>query len=59
MGRLAAGVVNGVQAALAGTGSGGEEPIILQLENGAEVARWLLPDLRRAARQNPEVTYRA
>lgn len=51
----AAGVVNGMAA----LNTGREQPatVILQLGNGAEVARWLLPDIRRAAKQDPEVVY--
>lgn len=49
----AAGMVNGISAANAGAGY--PSTIVLQLQNGAEIARWLLPDLRQAQRANPEV----
>ena len=49
----AAGMVNGLGALSAGSGQ--PVKIVLQLENGAEIASWLLPDLRRAQRSNPEV----
>lgn len=50
----AAGVVNGMAAA-----GGGAQPaqITLQLENGREIARWLLPDIRSLQRSSPEVRY--
>ena len=49
----AAGMVNG----LAAINAGQAQPVtlVLQLKNGAELARWLLPDIRQAARQTPEV----
>ena len=49
----AAGMVNG----LAAVNQGGSFPleIVLKLENGREIARWLLPDLRAVQRANPEV----
>ena len=49
----AAGMVNGLSAASAGQNF--PSTIVLQLQNGAEIARWLLPDLRRVERANPEV----
>ena len=50
----AAGMVNGLAAANAGNG-GGSYTINLLLQNGQQIASWLLPDLRDAARNNPEV----
>ena len=50
----AAGMVNGLAAANAGNG-GGSYTINLMLENGQRIASWLLPDLRDAARSDPEV----
>lgn len=50
----AAGMVNGLAAANAGS-SGGSYTINLVLQNGQQIASWLLPDLRDAARNNPEV----
>lgn len=50
----AAGMVNGLAAANAGN-SGGSYTINLLLQNGQQIASWLLPDLRDAARNNPEV----
>lgn len=50
----AAGMVNGLAAANAGS-SGGSYTINLLLQNGQQIASWLLPDLRDAARNNPEV----
>lgn len=50
----AAGMVNGLAAANAGNG-GGRYTINLLLQNGQQIASWLLPDLRDAARNNPEV----
>lgn len=52
---IASGVVNGVSAAMAGGGNPQSATIVLQTANGTELARWLLPDLRAAMRQNPEV----
>lgn len=49
----AAGMVNGLGAL--GAGNGQPIKIVLQLENGTEIANWLLPDLRRVQRANPEV----
>nr|DAJ93515.1 MAG TPA: tail tape measure protein [Caudoviricetes sp.] len=49
----AAGMVNGLAAANAG--NGGSYTINLVLQNGQQIASWLLPDLRTASRQNPEV----
>ena len=49
----AAGMVNGLAAA--NTGSGGSYTINLVLQNGAQIASWLLPDIRTAAKNNPEV----
>lgn len=54
-GRLAAGMVNGMQTAMTGGGAAQPATIVLQLENGAEIARWQLPYLRAAQRANPEV----
>lgn len=48
----AAGMVNGFAAATSG---GGSYTINLVLQNGQQIASWLLPDLRDAARNNPEV----
>ena len=48
----AAGMVNGFAAANSG---GGSYTIKLVLQNGQQIASWLLPDLRDAARNNPEV----
>lgn len=50
----AAGMVNGLAAANAGN-SGGSYTINLLLQNSQQIASWLLPDLRDAARNNPEV----
>lgn len=49
----AAGMVNGLAAASAG--GGGSYTINLVLQNGAQIASWLLPDIRTAAKNNPEV----
>lgn len=49
----AAGMVNGMAAASAGQSF--PATIVLQLDNGAEIARWQLPYLRAAQRANPEV----
>ena len=49
----AAGMVNGLAAQSAG--NGGSYTVNLVLENGQQIASWLLPDLRSAARNNPEV----
>lgn len=49
----AAGMVNGLAAANAG--NGGSYTINLVLQNGAQIASWLLPDIRTAAKNNPEV----
>ena len=49
----AAGMVNGLAAVNQGYSFPRE--IVLKLEDGREIARWLLPDLRAAARANPEV----
>ena len=48
----AAGLVNGLAAQGA---AGGSYTINLVLQNGQQIASWLLPDLRTASRQNPEV----
>lgn len=50
----AAGLVNGLAAQSAGN-PGGSYTINLILQNGQQIASWLLPDLRNAARSNPEV----
>ena len=50
----AAGMVNGLAAQSAGS-PGGSYTINLILQNGQQIASWLLPDLRDAARSNPEV----
>lgn len=50
----AAGMVNGLAATNAGNG-GGSYTINLLLQNGQQIASWLLPYLRDAARNNPEV----
>lgn len=49
----AAGMVNGIAAANAG--NGGSYTINLVLQNGAQIASWLLPDIRTASKNNPEV----
>ena len=49
----AAGMVNGLAAQNAG--NGGSYTINLVLQNGQKIASWLLPDLRNAARNDPEV----
>ena len=49
----AAGMVNGLAAANAG--NGGSYTINLVLQNGQQIASWLLPDIRTAAKNNPEV----
>lgn len=54
MGNIASGMVNGVSAAMAWN-MPQSATIVLQTANGTELARWLLPDLRAAMRQNPEV----
>lgn len=50
----AAGLVNGLAAQSAGS-PGGSYTINLILQNGQQIASWLLPDLRDVARSNPEV----
>lgn len=50
----AAGLVNGLSTAGAAS-SGGSYTVNLVLQNGQKIASWLLPDLRDAARNNPEV----
>lgn len=50
----AAGMVNGFAAA-SGESGGGSYTINLVLQNGQQIANWLLPDLRAAARNDPEV----
>lgn len=50
----AAGMVNGLAAQSAGS-PGGSYTINLVLQNGQQIASWLLPDLRDAAKSNPEV----
>ena len=50
----AAGLVNGLAAQSAGS-PGGSYTINLVLQNGQKIASWLLPDLRNAARNDPEV----
>lgn len=50
----AAGMVNGLAAQSAGS-PGGSYTINLILQNGQQIASWLLPDLRDVARSNPEV----
>ena len=50
----AAGMVNGLAAQSAGS-PGGSYTINLILQNGQQIASWLLPYLRDAARSNPEV----
>nr|DAF77552.1 MAG TPA: tail tape measure protein [Caudoviricetes sp.] len=49
----AAGMVNGLAAQNAG--NGGSYTINLVLQNGQKIASWLLPNLRNAARNDPEV----
>lgn len=51
--RAAADTVNGISAINSGVQFPRE--IVLMLENGQEIARWLLPYSRAAARANPEV----
>lgn len=48
----AAGLVNGLAAQGA---TGGSYTINLVLQNGQQIASWLLPDIRTAAKNNPEV----
>ena len=50
----AAGMVNGLAAQSAGN-PGGSYTINLVLPNGQQIASWRLPDLRNAARNDPEV----
>ena len=50
----AAGMVNGFAAA-SGESGGGSYTINLVLQNGQQIASWLLPDLRAAAKNDPEV----
>ena len=50
----AAGMVNGLTAA--NSGAGMSLSVNLVLQNGQKIAAWLLPDLRAAARNDPEVT---
>ncbi len=52
---LMAGMVNGVQTAVTGAGSNLPQSatIVLQTPEGMTVARWLLPDLRAAMRDDP------
>lgn len=56
MSELMAGMVNGVQTAMAGGGNDLPQSatIILQTPDGTTVARWLLPDFRAAMRDDPE-----
>ena len=49
----ATGMVNGLAALNQGAGFPSE--IVLKLENGKEIARWLLPDIRAVSRADPEV----
>lgn len=49
----AAGMVNGLTVANSGAGS--SLTVNLVLQNGQKIATWLLPDLRAAARNDPEV----
>ena len=49
----AAGMVNGLAALNQGAGFPSE--IVLKLENGKEIARWLLSDIRAVSRADPEV----
>lgn len=53
---LMAGMVNGVQTAVTGAGSDLPQSatIVLQTPEGMTVARWLLPDLRAAMRDDPD-----
>lgn len=51
----AAGMVNGVQTAMAGMTMPQSATIVLQTSDGQTLARWLLPDLRAVMRANPEV----
>ena len=51
----AAGIVNGLIASTGGNNGNQPVTIVLQTDNGAEIARWLLPDIRAAQRANPEV----
>lgn len=53
MRQTAAGLVNGLSAINSGIQFPRE--IVLTLENGQQIARWLLPYSRAAARANPEV----
>lgn len=54
---LMAGMVNGVQTAMASSGNDLPQSatIVLQAGDGTTLARWLLPDLRAAMRDDPEV----
>lgn len=49
----AAGMINGLTAANSGASS--SLTVNLVLQNGQKIATWLLPDLRAAARNDPEV----
>lgn len=51
---MLAGVVNGMQTATAGTNFPQSATIILQTGDGMTLARWILPDLRAAMRDDPE-----
>lgn len=50
---LFAGMVNGIQTATAGNDFPQSATIILQAGDGMTLARWLLPDLRSAMRDDP------
>ncbi|MCQ5309505.1 phage tail tape measure protein [Flavonifractor plautii] len=53
---IAAGLVNSIQAVLAGANSTAQPlSVVLKLSNGREIARWLLDDIRAVSKANPEV----
>ena len=53
---IAAGLVNSIQAVLAGANSTAQPlSFVLKLSNGREIARWLLDDIRAVSKANPEV----
>ncbi len=50
------GMVNGMQTAMAGSSLPQSATIILQASDGMTLARWMLPDLRAAMRDDPEIS---
>lgn len=50
----AAGIVNGINVGQTG-GASIPANVVLQLSNGVEIARWLLPDIRKVSKSDPEV----